>query len=161
VTLLTTRNTFGLLDFSIQHPIHILVNQTARCVGDAGPSNKASIARVVKRKRRASCPGEQERQERKRAINREAQRSSREKTKTHIAELGKSIQIPRDQDRNGATASLLGKFEEVQQENESLRDVTDSVKSVVGNEIVSRAAPPISPASGSGKVPITVLTALL
>jgi len=45
--------------------------------------------------------------------------------------------------------------------NESLRDVIDSVKSVVGNEIVSRAAPPISPASGSGKVPITVLTALL
>lgn len=37
----------------------------------------------------------------------------------------------------------------------------DSVKSVVGNEIVSKAAPPISPTSSSGKVPITVLTALL
>ena len=37
----------------------------------------------------------------------------------------------------------------------------NSDKSVVGNEIVSRAAPPISPASGSGKIPITVLTTLL
>ena len=66
-----------------------------------------------------------------------------------------------DQDRNGATASLLGEIEQLHQENESLRDVVDCVKSVVGNEIVSRAAPPISPASGSGKVPITVLTTLL
>jgi hypothetical protein len=39
--------------------------------------------------------------------------------------------------------------------------VIDSVKSVVENEIVSKVAPPISHASGSGKVPITVLTALL
>lgn len=37
----------------------------------------------------------------------------------------------------------------------------DNVKSVVGNEVASRAAPPISPTSGSGKVPIIVLTALL
>ena len=40
----------------------------------------------MKRKRRASCSSEQEHQERKRAIYREAQRSSGEKTKTHIAE---------------------------------------------------------------------------
>lgn len=85
----------------------------------------------------------------------------REKTKTHIAELEKTIQTLRGQDRNGATASLLGEIEQLWQENESLRDVIDSVKSVVGNEIVSRAVPPISLASGSGKVPITVLTALL
>jgi hypothetical protein len=39
--------------------------------------------------------------------------------------------------------------------------VIDSVKSVVGNEIVSRAAPPISPAGSSGKVPVTASTALL
>ena len=75
--------------------------------------------------------------------------SLREKTKTHCAELEKTIQILRGQDRNGATASLLGEIEQLQQENESLRDVIDSVRSVVGNEIVSRAAPPISPASGN------------
>ena len=115
----------------------------------------------MKRKRRASCSDEQERRERKRAIDREAERPSREKTKTHIAELEKSIQILRDQDRNDAAASPLGEIEQIRQGNESLRDMIDSVKSVVGNGIVSRAAPRISPASGSGKVPITVLTALL
>lgn len=71
--------------------------------------------------------GEQERRERKRTIDREAQRSLREKTKTHIAELEKAIQILRDQDRNGATASLLGEIEQLRQENEGLRDVIDSV----------------------------------
>ncbi|OCL08568.1 hypothetical protein AOQ84DRAFT_406547 [Glonium stellatum] len=126
-----------------------MVNQTTRRASDAGPSNKASIAPVIKRKRRASCLGEQERRERKRAIDREAQRSLREKTKTHIAELEKTIQILRDQDRNGATASLLGEIEQLRQENERLRDVIDSVKSVVGNEIVSRAVSSGSPASGS------------
>lgn len=105
--------------------------------------------------------GRQERRERKRAIDREAQRSLREKTKAHIAELEKTIQILRDQNRKGATASLLGEIKQLQQENKSLRDVIDGVKGVVGNEIVSKAASPISPASGSGKVPITVLTALL
>src|SRR5688572_12868599 len=93
------------------------------------------IAPVVKRKRRASCLGEQERRERKRAIDREAQRSLREKTKTHIAELEKTIQILRDQDHNGATASLLTEIETLRSENERLRDVIDNVKSVVGGEL--------------------------
>lgn len=97
------------------------------------------VAPVVKRKRRASCLGEQERRERKRAIDREAQRSLREKTKTHIAELERTIQILRDQDRNGATASLLSEIETLRAENERLRDVIDSVKSVVGGDIVSRS----------------------
>ncbi|KAF1841324.1 uncharacterized protein K460DRAFT_318140 [Cucurbitaria berberidis CBS 394.84] len=87
---------------------------------------------VVKRKRRASCLGEQERRERKRAIDREAQRSLREKTKTHIADLERTIQILRDQDRNGATANLLSEVEGLRCENERLRDVIESVKGVVG-----------------------------
>ena len=98
------------------------------------------IAPVVKRKRRASCLGEQERRERKRAIDREAQRSLREKTKTHIAELERTIQILRDQDRNGATASLLSEIEGLRAENERLRDVIDGVKSVVGSEYFPRKA---------------------
>ncbi|RYO27993.1 hypothetical protein AA0111_g7089 [Alternaria arborescens] len=103
-----------------------------RRASDAAPPLQTPIAPVAKRKRRASCLGEQERRERKRAIDREAQRSLREKTKTHIAELERTIQILRDQDRNGATASLLSEIDSLRVENERLRDVIDSVKSVVG-----------------------------
>ncbi|PVI00723.1 hypothetical protein DM02DRAFT_526456 [Periconia macrospinosa] len=90
------------------------------------------VAPVVKRKRRASCLGEQERRERKRAIDREAQRSLREKTKSHIADLERTIQILRDQDRNSATANLLSEIEALRAENERLRDVIENVKSIVG-----------------------------
>jgi hypothetical protein len=98
------------------------------------------VAPAVKRKRRVSCLGEQERRERKRAIDREAQRSLREKTKTHIAELERTIQVLRDQDRNGATTSLLSEIEELRAENKRLRDVVDGVKSLVGSELMPRKA---------------------
>lgn len=90
------------------------------------------VAPVVKRKRRASCLGEQERRERKRAIDREAQRSLREKTKSHIADLERTIEILRNQDRNSATANLLSEIETLRAENEKLRDVIENVRSVVG-----------------------------
>jgi hypothetical protein len=101
-------------------------------------STQAPIAPVIKRKRRASCLGEQERRERKRAIDREAQRSLREKTKTHIAELERTIQILRDQDRNGATSSLLSEIDVLRAENERLREVIDSIKSVIGCDLFPR-----------------------
>jgi hypothetical protein len=110
-------------------------------------SQATPIAPVVKRKRRASCLGEQERRERKRAIDREAQRSLREKTKTHIAELERTIQILRDKDTNGATAGLLSEIEGLRTENERLRCIIDGVRSVVGGELVPRAAQ-----SGNGAV---------
>lgn len=99
------------------------------------------VAPVVKRKRRASCLGEQERKERKRAIDREAQRSLREKTKTHIAELERTIEILRNQDRNGATASLLTEIGGLRAENERLRDVIDAVRNVIGGDVLGRMAP--------------------
>jgi len=107
---------------------------------DAAPPPQP-VAPVVKRKRRASCLGEQERRERKRAIDREAQRSLREKTKTHIAELERTIEILRNQDRNGTTASLLSEIESLRAENERLRDVIDGVRSVIGGELFGRTAP--------------------
>jgi hypothetical protein len=111
-----------------------MVNRRA---SDNAPA-QTPVAPVVKRKRRASCLGEQERRERKRAIDREAQRSLREKTKTHIAELERTIQILRDQDRNGATASLLSEIDVLRAENERLRDVIESVKSVLGCDAFTR-----------------------
>jgi hypothetical protein len=82
---------------------------------DAAPA-QTPVAPVVKRKRRASCLGEQ----------------------THIAELERTIQILRDQDRNGTTASLLSEIDVLRTENERLRDVIDSVKSVIGCDAISR-----------------------
>lgn len=115
----------------------------------------APVAPVIKRKRRASCLGEQERRERKRAIDREAQRSLREKTKTHIAELERTIQILRDQDRNGATANLLSEIDGLRAENERLRDIIDSVKSVLGNDIAApraSTAPESQTTNGGGAI---------
>ncbi|KAF2856489.1 hypothetical protein T440DRAFT_484648 [Plenodomus tracheiphilus IPT5] len=123
-----------------------MVNQGA---SEAAPP-QTPAAPAVKRKRRASCLGEQERRERKRAIDREAQRSLREKTKTHIAELERTIQILRDQDRNGATASLLSEIEELRAENDRLRDVIESVRGVVGGDVLSRNTAPANPANGGG-----------
>lgn len=108
------------------------------------------VAPVVKRKRRASCLGEQERRERKRAIDREAQRSLREKTKTHIADLERTIQILRDQDRNGATASLLSEIDGLRAENERLRDMIDNIRNVLGNDVASRASTTEHPTTNGG-----------
>ncbi|KAF1947208.1 hypothetical protein EJ02DRAFT_417803 [Clathrospora elynae] len=108
---------------------------------DAVPA-QTPISPVLKRKRRASCLGEQERRDRKRTIDREAQRSLREKTKTHIAELERTIQLLRDQDQNGGTASLLSEIDVLRAENERLRNVIDSVKSVVGSDLLPRSTAP-------------------
>jgi len=115
-------------------------------------SDTIPAAPVVKRKRRASCLGEQERRERKRAIDREAQRSLREKTKTHIAELERTIQILRDQDRNEATSSLLTEIDTLREENERLRDVIENVKSVIGGDVFSRGTGPATTTNGNDRV---------
>ncbi|KAF9735342.1 hypothetical protein PMIN06_010895 [Paraphaeosphaeria minitans] len=111
-----------------------------------------SVAPVVKRKRQVSCLGEQERRERKRAIDREAQRSLREKTKTHIAELERTIEILRNQDRNGATASLLNEIEGLRAENERLRDVIDGVRSVIGGEMFGKMTPTAPASAGVSRL---------
>lgn len=124
-----------------------MVNQRPTDVADY----TTPVAPAVKRKRRASCLGEQERRERKRAIDREAQRSLREKTKTHIAELERTIQILRDQDRNGATANLLSEIDSLRAENERLRDIIDSVKHVLGTDTAPRTnAAPEAPTINGG-----------
>lgn len=118
---------------------------------DAAPPHTFAAAPVAKRKRLASGLGEQERRDRKRAIDREAQRSLREKTKTHIAELERTIEILRGQDRNGATASLLSEIDALRAENERLKDIVDSVRNLVGASVVSRNTAPANTSSGDGE----------
>ncbi|UPX14038.1 uncharacterized protein EKO05_0004530 [Ascochyta rabiei] len=113
----------------------------------------ANTAPAVKRKRRASCLGEQERRERKRAVDREAQRSLREKTKTHIADLERTIRILRDRDRSGATANLLSEIDSLRAENERLRVIIDSVKNVLRTDIAPRTtAPTERPTTNGGAI---------
>ena len=108
-------------------------------LSDAAATPQISAAApAVKRKRLASSLGEQERRDRKRAIDREAQRSLREKTKKHIADLERTIEILRSKDCNEANASLLSEIKVLRAENERLKDIIDSVKNLVGGPVVSR-----------------------
>ncbi|EUC28581.1 hypothetical protein COCCADRAFT_9068 [Bipolaris zeicola 26-R-13] len=99
---------------------------------DAVPTQ---ICITQKRKRPAS---EQERRERKRAVDRQAQRSLREKTKIHIAKLERTIEILQNKDRNDKTATLLSEIDTLRAENERLKHIIESVKSVVGFNAVSQ-----------------------
>lgn len=99
---------------------------------DAVPTQ---ICITQKRKRPAS---EQERRERKRAVDRQAQRSLREKTKIHIAKLERTIEILQNKDRNEKTATLLSEIDTLRAENERLKHIIESVKSVVGFNAVSQ-----------------------
>lgn len=83
---------------------------------------------VLEKKRKASYLGEQERRERKRAVDREAQRTLREKTRLHIANLERTIETLRNQDINGTTAALLDQIDGLRKENERLRGVIENVR---------------------------------
>ncbi|USP82562.1 hypothetical protein yc1106_09836 [Curvularia clavata] len=99
-------------------------------------SSRTPIA--PKRKRPVSCLDEQERRERKRAMDREAQRSLREKTKTRLAELERTIEILREKDGNSATANLISEIDALRAENKRLRQIIDNVRSLVGGGIASQ-----------------------
>ncbi|CAA9965418.1 BRLZ domain containing protein [Pyrenophora teres f. maculata] len=119
---------------------------------DAAPPLSSAAAPAAKRKRLASCLGEQERRDRKRAIDREAQRSLREKTKAHIADLERTIEILRQQDSNGATASLLSEIDQLRAENVRLKEIIDSVKTLVGgpSPVASRTTTSANASNGHG-----------
>lgn len=99
-------------------------------------SSQTAIA--PKRKRQVSCLDEQERRERKRAMDREAQRSLREKTKTRIADLERTIEMLQEKDGNSATASLVAEISALRAENERLRQVIDNVRCLVGDGVALR-----------------------
>ncbi|EUC40462.1 hypothetical protein COCMIDRAFT_108759 [Bipolaris oryzae ATCC 44560] len=106
---------------------------------DAAP---AQICITGKRKRPVS---EQEHRERKRAVDRRAQRSLREKTKIHIAKLERTIEILQNKDRNDTTSTLLSEIDALRAENERLKHTIESVKSLVGLNVVSQDILPTKP----------------
>jgi hypothetical protein len=73
--------------------------------------------------------------ERKRALDRKAQRASREKTRSHIAHLEKMVRILSDKNGNSATRELLEEMGRLHAEIDRLRKIIDSVKSVLGTDV--------------------------
>jgi len=117
---------------------------------DAAATGPPPAPPAIKRPRRAFGLGEQERRERKRALDREAQRSLREKTKTYIAELERTIGILRDQSQHPATRGLLSEIDILREENDRLRNVIASVRGAVGDDVFGRGAGAAAGAGGGG-----------
>jgi len=93
---------------------------------------------VIKRTRKASTTADNDAQqrERKRALDRKAQRASREKTRAHIANLERMVQILSEKNGNAATSELLEEMGRMQAEIERLRKIIDSIKGLLGVDIV-------------------------
>lgn len=115
---------------------------------DHEPKNAAPTQIYITQKRNRPA-SEQECRERKRAVDRQAQRSLREKTKIHIAKLERTIEILRNKDRNDTTATLLSEIDALRAENEQLKHTIESVKSLVGINVVSQDILPAKPGPGT------------
>jgi hypothetical protein len=68
---------------------------------------------------------------RKRALDREAQRSSRSKTKNRIALLESRIEALTRVQANGNTKELVDKIEEQRKENEALRSTLKTIGKLI------------------------------
>lgn len=99
--------------------------------GSSAAETQPSNSPAVRRKRKASSLGEQERRERKRAVDREAQRTLREKTRLHIATLEKTIETLRNHDSNTTIATLLDQIAGLHKENERLRGIIDNIRAAL------------------------------
>jgi len=100
----------------------------------ASPSN-ASSSSITERRRgsRSTQKLSDERLARKRALDREAQRSSRCKTKNHIALLESRIEALTRVQTNGNTKELMDKIEQQRKENEALRATLKTVAKLVNS----------------------------
>ena len=73
--------------------------------------------------------------ERKRALDRKAQRASREKTRSHIAHLEKMVRILSEKNGSKATSELMEEMGRLHAEIDRLRKIIDSIKSVLGTDV--------------------------
>ena len=79
--------------------------------------------------------------ERKRALDRKAQRASREKTKSHIAHLEHMVKILGGDNRGSSTSELMEEITRLNGEIDRLRKIIDSIKSILGVENIEAFAP--------------------
>ncbi len=99
---------------------------------------------ATKRNRKPSIRAndEEERQrERKRALDRKAQRASREKTRAHIAHLENMVRILSGSSGSSSTGELLEEMNRLHGEIDRLRKIIENIKSVLGVEFLEPEAP--------------------
>jgi hypothetical protein len=110
------------------------------------PTTTAAAA-AAKRPRKPSLRNtdDDKQRERKRALDRKAQRASREKTRSHIAHLEQMVQILSDKNGSAATSELMEEMSRLHAEIDRLRKIIDSIKSVLGADILESTAPAPQP----------------
>ncbi|KAH8598224.1 hypothetical protein B0O99DRAFT_616187 [Bisporella sp. PMI_857] len=86
---------------------------------------------------------DEKQRERKRALDRKAQRASREKTRSHIAHLEKMVQILSDKNGNAGIIELMDEMTRLHAEIDRLRKIIDSIKSVLGTDIFEPTIPSV------------------
>lgn len=83
------------------------------------------------RKARPSFTDDDKQRERKRAMDRKAQRVSREKTRSHIAHLEKMVEILCEKNESEATTELMAEVSRLNAEIDRLRKIIETIKSVL------------------------------
>ena len=83
------------------------------------------------RKVRPSFTDDDKQRERKRAMDRKAQRVSREKTRSHIAHLEKMVEILCEKNESEATTELMAEVSRLNTEIDRLRKIIETIKSVL------------------------------
>jgi hypothetical protein len=98
-------------------------------MADTSPPSATSARRGSRSTQKLS----EERLARKRALDREAQRSSRCKTKNHIALLEARIEQLTRVQADGNTKELMDQIEQQRKENEALRATLKSITKLVNS----------------------------
>jgi hypothetical protein len=90
-----------------------------------------------------TAPDDAEKQkQRKRALDRKAQRASREKTKSHIAHLEHIVEILGAKNGDSSTiAELMEENTRLRAEIERLKKIIDNIKSLLGVEVLEATLP--------------------
>jgi hypothetical protein len=96
------------------------------------PNPGGGISKRGRKARQSSTDDDQQAQrERKRAMDRKAQRVSREKTRSHIAHLEKMMEILCEKNESTATKELMAEVNRLNVEIDRLRKIIESIKSVL------------------------------
>jgi hypothetical protein len=100
------------------------------------PTTNGSVSKRPRKTTLRNNDDEEKQRERKRALDRKAQRASREKTRSHIAHLEKMVKVLSEKNGSTATTELMDEVTRLQAEVDRLRKIIDNIKSVLGTDIV-------------------------
>jgi len=100
------------------------------------PTTNDSVSKRPRKTSLRNNDDDEKQRERKRALDRKAQRASREKTRSHIAHLEKMVKVLSEKNGSTATTELMEEVTRLQVEVDRLRKIIDNIKSVLGTDIV-------------------------